>query len=250
MSDLLRRHYDHPAIFLAMAQVLLDWDARGMEAFCHAITPEAGTSFLSITHNTHHTINFNLTGSSPTQSVVQEFGGATMQVDGQGSAIIVEPSGFRITLQGAYPGRERLFELCEWVVARLRESQPERRSSRVSVVFQTNVDPGGGSYRIEDYIVPRFELADPRLDVLQGFQHEVMIDLSPLKPGPYRCRLVVGTSAERRGFDILIDVLDDADTLIERVKDRMETVKTLESHVFESLVTQRTRVLYCCTDPE
>lgn len=244
MSDLLRRQYERPAILAAQVQVLLDWDPKQMESFVETIDAEARAAFPGVSHNVENTVNFEFRDEQPSQSVTRSFDGATIALDEHGSQLLIEASGYRIALKGPYPGRERLFELSTWMEERLNSFDPDLHSTRVSVVFQANVDPGDSLFEISDYIVPRFEFADPKLNFFRYFLNDVMIDLSHVKDGPYRCRVAVGTSPQHSGFNVMVDVLDDGRTPVSQVKERLETVKALESHVFENLITDKTRELY------
>lgn len=238
-----RNEYQDPGVISAVAQVVLDWTSDQMHAFCKSTRETADQTFRQVTENTIQSVNFDLSQPVPVQTVKQEFGGSTIDL-GDGGFIIIEPTGFRVALGSPYPGRIRLLELVQWVTDQIKLAQPLRRVTRVSIIYTANIDPGEGAFRIEEYIVPNFEFADPALNTFDAFRHDVMINLTEAVSLSHRARIVIETSGVRRGVDFSVDVLDDANTDLNQVQKRLEVVKDLETHIFESIITQRTREIY------
>ena len=246
MTDLIRRKYSNPNILSAVCQVLVDWDSQTLQAFCERIQSEAFTTFQGVQKNSQQIYQFTFgTAGDPPPSVTQTAEGLEISADPEGSKIIIDGSGFRVHLAAPYKGRQYLASLTDWVLVRVREFDQTRIATRVSVLFESNIIPREmGGYKIEDYITPVFELADPRLNSFNSFFHSVFINLGEIQPGPFRCRIELSSEIKRPGISVLVDVLDDRGTTMEEVQNRLSLVKSLESHVFESLITDKTRELY------
>lgn len=248
MNGLKRNDYRAAVMQQAVAQIVLNWDQASLAKFCDAVRQEAFEAFQGVQKNSQQSFQFHIAGAGIDPTVVkQPIDGLEISTDKDGSKIIIDPTGYRVHLSGLYKGRHYLFELVEWVRSRIIALEPEVQATRVSVLYESRMVPrptGMGFYRIEDYFVPRFELADERLDVFPSFMHTVYIDMAKLRPGPYRCRLELSGNVKGPGLNVLIDVLDDMTNGLDSVLERLTVVKDLESHVFESTITDEGRKLY------
>lgn len=242
---LRRRQYANPAIVTAVVQIVLDWDVPRMQAFCQAIDEEARQTFSGVLKQNLKQFDFEVIDGGAQAPKVQEGpGGVVIQVDGSGSQITIEPSGYRVLLQGPYPGRERLFGLSEWVACRLSQFFGDLTVKRASILYESHILPQADIFQIEDYIVPRFELDDEALSFFQEFRHVIALDLSRLVEGPIRAILRVGSDLQRGGFSVIVDVLDESTSNLNDIQKRIQKVKDIETHIFECTIKDKTRQLY------
>lgn len=171
------------------------------------------------------------------------FGGLEFRLDPLGSVLLFDLEGVIVKFVAPYPGREKLIGTMQDVLSVISDSGYHPPAKRVSIALVSTIFLEG-AYRIEDYIIPRFELAGDELSTFVSFRHEVVVSLQEFKPEVV-ARIVVATAEEgRRGIDTKIDVLDMSETSLVEVPGRLKTVKDLESHIFESTITDNTRRIY------
>jgi uncharacterized protein (TIGR04255 family) len=249
MQTLLHRNYSNPNIVLAIAQVGLTWDEEALRGFCEKLRPEAEEKFSQVLVKQEQTFSFQFDSHGPRQTVaVPTFGGLETKVDDSGSVIAVEKGGYRVMLKSPpYPGRGRLLELSEWVRSRIEAQDLETECNRVSILYRSDIAPVAinDRCRIEDWIVPQFEFTpNTGLDVYGKFKHEVSVALAPLGHRPEVAHVAIFKEEGPGPISVVIDVIDSSVTDITEIPDRLLNVKDVESHIFESTITDNTRKLY------
>ena len=106
--------------------------------------------------------------------------GINVVVDEHGSNLSFDVFGFRAFSGGEYVDRTRLVNAVKIGLDAASRHKPGVLAGRVSVLYQSVIPISDSPYRIEHYIVPRFEFREPEYDFLTSFYHKVEVNLLPL----------------------------------------------------------------------
>ena len=246
MSELRRIVYDNPPIVSAVMQVRLSWNQAEMLQAMERFQGEAQEFFQSIEPTFVNEIQVHARPDGVSQRRTSSPSGLKCIVS-DAVTINLEPTGLRSIHVGEYQGRESLIEGLMWWIERLASLEHAPQAVRVSSLVENRIVPPiqpGETYRIEHYIVPRFEFVDERMQLFPKFSHNIELDLSEMAQLPTRGKVTINVSPETEGLLISIDVLIDDECPLDQVEDRMRHVKNIETHVFEECITDTTRNLY------
>lgn len=173
-----------------------------------------------------------------------EFGGLEFKLSPEGSFLWIGHEGIVVHLSAPYPGREKLLDYILQTLAIFEAKGLFFEVKRTSVLLGNNVDPHQEKLIINDYIDVNPEFPDPNLKTLVAFKHEFTIDLTNMAPNVLAKVTIEGATQGRSGIDIKIDVLDHTPAQFSDVTSLWTATKNLQSHIFETIITDRTRELY------
>lgn len=252
---LARNLYTNPHIHFAVAQVVIAWEADQFKDICNKLRPILEAEFSSVTDRVtlagQHQVNLEI-GKLVTPEFRTEFAGLEAKLDDDGATVWIEQAGVIVRVPGNYKGRQELLAMAIKPVNMLYERWPELLAKRVSIVINSNINPAEVSdhptFQIEDFIVPKFEFNNPDLNQYFSYRHEVWINLEGLLPDTLARVTIASASEGRNGIDLSIDVLEHSESPLSEVFIRLEKVKDIESHVFESTITDLTRKIYGICD--
>jgi uncharacterized protein (TIGR04255 family) len=247
MSNLLRNEYTKPNILICAAQIMTGWSVDELTEVSRISQPALEAVFGLGLQRTRYDLSLQASPGQPAvQNLNQMFGGLEFKLDDRGSLLWLDVEGVIVSLVGPYPGRDSLFSAMTRPIEILKQSGASVAPGRISVVVKANIPvPEGINYKIDDYILPRFEFQDSHLNTLLDYRHEIAIDLSAISHEGVVAKVTVESGREGRlGIDVTVDVLDYQASDTDDISSRLRLVKDLESHVFESLITDKTRELY------
>jgi hypothetical protein len=250
MADGLdRQDYENPPIVTVAVQVMLSWTNEEMLRVAEHFESAAKGVFVSVEPTVQQEITF-ATGAP--DGVSQNFKTSPTGLkctDDAGTVTFLEPAGLRSLHLGKYPGRDQVIKGILWWCDRINEACPNLLAVRVSTLIENHIEPPEhGLYRIEDYLVPEFEFTDPRINIFETFEHRLRIDLSEVAGKAMTGIVIIRKPADpdngKFGIGLVIDVMELSQTALSDVRARVEEVKNVETHVFENVITKKTKDLY------
>jgi len=190
------------------------------------------------------TTSLRMRGDQAEQRTDNVFTGIQVTLDPQTRLIVDAADGFIVRHEGAYTSRDALFSHIDTLIQTIEGFDSTLVAERVSVLVNSLIVPESTPYRIEDYVVPKFEFTDESLNTFAAFRHDIWIDLSQLAESVTGRVVIESVPQPTYGVSLNIDVLDHASSELHGVKAKLVRVKDIETHVFESIVTDNTRRLY------
>jgi|GEM_PF-4884820 len=242
--------YTNPPIVASFSQILLSWNYQEMLAALKALRSEAESRYKSIHERTTQNLNIKFENQEVIREQTSRYGGIECRLE-NGGICLIEETGIRYWMRGPYEGRDNLTTEPLWWYEKIIGIYPDIKAIRASILIENIILPDlqDGIFRIEDYIVPQFELSDPELENYIEYHHRIALDLRKRTSNPMHAILTIESGhnddkEKRPVIKINIDTLHRDPSLFPNLQDCFSLVKDEESHIFESVITDKTRSAY------